>query len=58
MLTTCFIGFEYDPGENGKITWAMNSTPTWQLTAAAIGPNEPAQISQRLISVEPMVFAF
>lgn len=49
------FGYEYDPGPAGRITWAMNKTATWQLNAAAIGPNAPAGISQRLISEEPMV---
>lgn len=48
------FGFEYDPGPNGRITWAMNATPTWQLNAEAIGPNAAAGIGQRLISEEPM----
>lgn len=46
------FGFEYE--KNEAITWAVNATPSWQLTAASIGPNAEAQISQRLISEEPM----
>lgn len=49
------FGYEYDPGPTGRITWAMNKTETWQLNAGAIGPNAAAEISQRLISEEPMV---
>ncbi|KAI5478650.1 glycoside hydrolase family 16 protein [Pseudohyphozyma bogoriensis] len=51
-------GFEYDPGPNGRITWAMNGTQTWQLNAAAMGPNVDTQIAQRLVSVEPMSINF
>ncbi|GAA5948901.1 hypothetical protein JCM21900_003465 [Sporobolomyces salmonicolor] len=47
-------GFEYDPGTDGRITWAINATPTWELTASAIGPNDNTQIGQRLIAQEPM----
>lgn len=36
-------------------TWAMNGTQTWQLNAAAIGPNTDSEVAQRLISEEPMV---
>lgn len=39
----------------GRITWAVNATPSWQLNSEAIGPNAQAQIDQRLISEEPMV---
>ncbi|GAA5969770.1 hypothetical protein JCM21900_004194 [Sporobolomyces salmonicolor] len=47
-------GFEYDPGPDGRITWSINSNPTWELSATAIPPNELTQIGQRLISEEPM----
>lgn len=39
----------------GRITWAVNGTPSWQLNAAAIGPNPDSEIGQRLISEETMV---
>lgn len=45
---------EYDPGADGRITWGINSNPTWQLNANAMGPNSQTQIGQRLISEEPM----
>lgn len=48
------FGYEYDPGPDGRITWAMNGTQTWQLNAAAIGPNTDSEVAQRLISEEPM----
>ncbi|POY72512.1 hypothetical protein BMF94_4338 [Rhodotorula taiwanensis] len=47
-------GYEYDPGADGRITWAINREQTWQLNAAAMQPNSGTQIGQRLISVEPM----
>jgi len=52
-------GFEYwsDPNnrDEGYITWYYNDQKTWKATAALIGPNSESQISQRLISEEPMV---
>lgn len=55
LLTTCRqTGYEYDPGADGRITWAINREQTWQLNAAAMQPNSGTQIGQRLISVEPM----
>lgn len=47
-------GYEYDPGADGRITWAYKGQPTWQINAAAMLPNAGTQIGQRLISVEPM----
>jgi hypothetical protein len=47
-------GFEYASGPDGSITWFVNNTPSWQITAAALGPNDETEIGQRLISVEPM----
>ncbi|GJJ12902.1 hypothetical protein Clacol_007148 [Clathrus columnatus] len=51
-------GFEYwsnpnDPTD-GFITWSMGGQPTYQMTAAAVPMDSVAQISQRLISREPM----
>ncbi|KPV74637.1 glycoside hydrolase family 16 protein [Rhodotorula graminis WP1] len=48
------FGFEYEPGPNGVITWAVNRTPTWQITAGAMGLNDETEIGQRLVSMEPM----
>lgn len=48
-------GVEYDPGADGRITWAINGSQTWELTAAAMGPEPLAGIGQRLVSEEPMV---
>ncbi|BGP45319.1 hypothetical protein JCM10450v2_001137 [Rhodotorula kratochvilovae] len=47
-------GFEYDPGPDGAIRWAINGSNTWTLQSSAIGPDPEAQIGQRLISEEPM----
>ncbi|GAA5896001.1 hypothetical protein JCM8208_007502 [Rhodotorula glutinis] len=48
------FGFEYEPGPDGVITWAVNRTPTWQITAGAMGPNDETGVGQRLVSEEPM----
>ncbi|BGP16403.1 hypothetical protein JCM10213v2_004405 [Rhodosporidiobolus nylandii] len=48
------FSFEYEPGPDGKITWFVNDTASWQITAAALGPDPDTEIGQRLISVEPM----
>lgn len=48
-------GYEYDPGPDGRITWAINGSETWELNASAMGPDEEAGIGQRLVSEEPMV---
>ncbi|KDR82685.1 hypothetical protein GALMADRAFT_56942 [Galerina marginata CBS 339.88] len=51
-------GFEWwsDPQnrQDGYITWYSNGQKTWTATAATIGPNSGSQVSQRLISEEPM----
>jgi len=46
---------QYDPGADGEIRWAINGSSTWTMRASAIGPDEAAQIDQRLVSEEPMV---
>lgn len=48
------FGFEYEPGPDGRITWTINGTQTWQLNANAMGPNAETEIGQRLVSMEPM----
>ena len=52
-------GFEYwsDPKnrQDGYVTWYSNGQPSWQMTEATVGPNSQSQVSQRLISEEPMV---
>ena len=48
------FGFEYDPGSDGRITWAYNQKQTWQLNADAMGPNTDAEITQRRVAEEPM----
>ena len=55
-------GFEYFSNQNnpqdGYITWYSNGQPSWQMTAATVGPNSLSEVSQRLISEEPMVSRF
>ena len=48
-------GFYYEPGDKGRILWNVNGIPTWQILASAFPPDPDTQISQRLISEEPMV---
>ena len=52
-------GYEYwsDPNnrQDGYVTWYSNGQPSWKATAATVGPNSVSQISERLISEEPMV---
>lgn len=45
-----------DPNDraNGFITWAAAGQPTAGMIAAAAGPDPTVNISQRLISEEPM----
>jgi len=55
-------GFEYwsdqkNP-QDGYITWYSNGQPSWQMTAATIGPNSRSEVSQRLVSEEPMYILF
>ncbi|BGP48265.1 hypothetical protein JCM10450v2_004137 [Rhodotorula kratochvilovae] len=45
------FSFEYEPGADGVISWAVNSIPTWQITAGAFGPNNETEIGQRLINL-------
>ncbi|GAA6011375.1 hypothetical protein JCM10207_008318 [Rhodosporidiobolus poonsookiae] len=45
---------EYDPGPEGRITWAINASQTWQLNANAFPPNDQTEIGQRNIAEEPM----
>ncbi|BGP00855.1 putative Beta-glucan synthesis-associated protein KRE6 (putative) [Rhodotorula toruloides] len=47
-------GFEYDPGPDGSIRWAINGSSTWTVHSSAIGPDAAAGIGQRIISEEPM----
>jgi hypothetical protein len=47
-------GYEYDPGSDGRITWAINGSQTWQLNANAFPPNADTEIGQRNIAEEPM----
>ncbi|GAA5962832.1 hypothetical protein JCM3765_001538 [Sporobolomyces pararoseus] len=47
-------GFEYTPGGDGQITWAINQNPTWRILSSAMGPDPTVDIGQRDISNEPM----
>jgi hypothetical protein len=47
-------GFEYTPGSDGQITWAIDQSPTWRILSSAMGPDETVDIGQRDISNEPM----
>ncbi|GAA5886046.1 hypothetical protein JCM6882_004244 [Rhodosporidiobolus microsporus] len=48
------FAFEYEPGADGRVTWFVNNTPSWQLNGGAVGPDAETEVAQRLISVEPM----
>lgn len=48
-------GFEYEPGENGYVTWWIDGKKAWTMRASAVGADLRAQISQRPIPKEPMV---
>lgn len=45
-------GFEYEPGDEGWVQWNVGNTPTWKITADAIGPN--GNVGQRIMPEEPM----
>ncbi|GJN87819.1 hypothetical protein Rhopal_000774-T1 [Rhodotorula paludigena] len=47
-------GFEYDPGPDGEIRWALNGSSTVTVRSSAMGPDAAAGISQRPIAEEPM----
>ncbi|GAA5827664.1 hypothetical protein JCM10212_006777, partial [Sporobolomyces blumeae] len=47
-------GFEYEPGADGRITWAIDQSPTWRILSSAMGPDSTVDIGQRDISNEPM----
>ncbi|KAK9899858.1 glycoside hydrolase family 16 protein [Cystobasidium minutum MCA 4210] len=53
-------GFEYRPGgdDDAFITWMYNEKPTWKITAATFPPDSVTQVSQRLVSEEPMSMIF
>ncbi|TFK40642.1 glycoside hydrolase family 16 protein [Crucibulum laeve] len=49
-----------DPNHRDQsyITWYRNNDKTWTITSATIGPDSASQVSQRLISEEPMYMIF
>ncbi|KAH8549648.1 putative beta-glucan synthesis-associated protein SKN1 [Umbelopsis sp. PMI_123] len=56
------FAFEYvpsnTPGEQSYIRWLINGQETWRMLEPAVGPNPKSQVSQRLISNEPMSVVF
>jgi len=51
-------GFQYQPGyqeDNAHITWVNNNKLSWTLHAGGVGADPIAQISERVIPMEPMV---
>lgn len=44
--------------DEGYVTWFSNGQKTWTAEAGAIGADSTAEISNRLISEEPMVWSF
>lgn len=53
-------GYEWfsDPNNrnSGYITWYVGDTTTWNMNAAAVGPESETEISQRVVPEEPMVY--
>jgi beta-glucanase (GH16 family) len=52
-------GFEYwsnrKKRSEGFVTWTVDDKAMWTVTSSAVGPDSVAQISDRIISEEPMV---
>ena len=44
--------FDYTPGDDGYVAWYVGDTPTWKVTANAVGPN--GNVGQRVMPQEPM----
>jgi hypothetical protein len=53
------FGFEYNAHKSARdqayINWISSGVPSLSMTAGAVGPDEMAQISARLVPEEPMV---
>ena len=45
-------GFEYVPGNTGKITWFVGDEATWMMDARSVRPN--GNVGQRVVPMEPM----
>lgn len=45
-------GFEYNPGENGQITWFVGDDYTWKMDHRSLRPN--GNVGQRVVPEEPM----
>ncbi|KAG9006630.1 hypothetical protein FRB94_000556 [Tulasnella sp. JGI-2019a] len=52
----CFqtYGFEYQPGNNGYITWISSGRASWTISAEAMKADPVSGASQRPVSEEPM----
>ncbi|ODO06113.1 glucosidase [Cryptococcus wingfieldii CBS 7118] len=52
----CFesYGFEYEEGSDGYITWINDNKKAWTIRGSAMGPDEEAEVGQRIVSDEPM----
>jgi len=48
------FGFEYTTGPQGSITWSAGNSATWTMSSSAVAANPNVQISQRIVSEEPM----
>lgn len=44
-------------GSDGYVTWMVDDKKAWNMDASAVAPNPRTQVSQRLVSREPMVSA-
>ncbi|GAA5891632.1 hypothetical protein JCM5296_005491 [Sporobolomyces johnsonii] len=56
-------GFEYQPSEfegygTGYITWTQHDEEMWTLHDIAMGPNAKANVSNRVVTAEPMYAIF
>ncbi|KAE8201071.1 hypothetical protein CF328_g2788, partial [Tilletia controversa] len=49
---------DYYRDEDPYVTWMTDGQPSWRLDAGAVGPDDAAEIGQRLIPPEPMYIIF
>jgi hypothetical protein len=47
-------GFEYEPGNDGYVTWINDGRLAWTVRAAAMGPNAVSMVNRRPVPEEPM----
>ncbi|CAE7227715.1 unnamed protein product [Rhizoctonia solani] len=52
----CFFvyGFEYEPGNDGYITWTTEEKPAWTLCGSGMGADPRVEIGPRPVPMEPM----